>query len=115
MRARDIITKQLVILAGYEPSNEDTIASWHLFERDTDAIIAALRAAGYELVPTTPTPEMVRAAIESQATDDEGTFPPLLDLIDFSGENKTRTVIRAALTAAILAASSPRPPIGENK
>ena len=62
MRARDIITKQLVILAGYEPSNEDTIASWHLFERDTDAIIAALRAAGYELVPVEATRRMLHDA-----------------------------------------------------
>ena len=61
MRARDIITKQLVILAGYEPSNEDTIASWHLFERDTDAIIAALRAAGFEIVPREATDKMVAA------------------------------------------------------
>lgn len=50
--------------------------------------------------------EMVRAAIESKAADDEGTFLPLGDLIDFSGENKTRTVVRLAIRAALLAAES---------
>lgn len=42
----------------------------------------------------------VSAAICSQARDDEVTFPSLGDLIEFSGDNKTRTVVRAALEAA---------------
>lgn len=45
--------------------------------------------------------EMIRAASESRAKDDEGEFPPLCDLLGFSGENKTRTVVRAALEAAL--------------
>lgn len=57
------------------------------------------------------TDEMVRAAIGSRAKDDEGEFPPLFDLIDFSGANKTWTVVRAALTAALAAA--PRAPGAE--
>ena len=82
---------------------------------EVDGLLGLLSIAGLAIIPTQPTDEMVRAAAESKASDDEGEFRPLCDLIDFSGENKTRTVIRAALTAAILAASSPRPPIGENK
>lgn len=37
-----------------------------------------------------------KAMAESRASDDEGEFAPMLDLIDFSGENKTRTVLRQA-------------------
>ena len=51
--------------------------------------------------PIEVTHEMVRAAAESVAVDDEGAFLPLGDLLDFSGENKTRTVVRAALVAAL--------------
>jgi hypothetical protein len=39
----------------------------------------------------------------SQAFDDEGTFPILLDLLDFSGENKARTVTRFAAKDALAA------------
>ncbi len=53
-----------------------------------------------------PTDGMVRAASENCAWDDEGQLPPLCELIDYSGENKTRTVVRSALSAAILAAKS---------
>ena len=51
-----------------------------------------------------PTHAMERAALESIAVDDEGPFPSMLDILDFSGENKAHTVIRAALMAAIDAA-----------
>lgn len=50
--------------------------------------------------PANITPEMVTAACESRAKDDEGEFPALADLIDFSGENKTHTVVRTAIAAA---------------
>jgi len=50
------------------------------------------------------THKMIKAAAESRARDDEGQFEPLCDLIGFSGENKTRTVIREALECAIAAA-----------
>jgi hypothetical protein len=33
---------------------------------------------------------------ESRARDDEGEFEALMDLIDFSGENKTRAVLAQA-------------------
>ncbi len=49
--------------------------------------------------------EMVRAASADRAKDDEGQFQPLCDLIDFSGENKTRTVLKSAIAAAIRAAA----------
>ena len=47
------------------------------------------------------THEMVRAASESRAKDEEGEFKSLGDLLNFSGENKTHAVIRAALAAAL--------------
>lgn len=68
------------------------------------AVIRALDAAGYEVRAKGVTSEMISAAATSQATDDEGTWLPLMDLINFSGENKTRTVIRAALESALAAA-----------
>lgn len=49
------------------------------------------------------TDAMVRAATESRASDDEGRFEMLGDLLGFSGENKTRTVVDAALRAALAA------------
>jgi hypothetical protein len=61
--------------------------------------------AGYALVPVEPTHKMVSAMACSKAIDDEGEFPILADLLDFSGENKTYTVVRAAYVAAIAAAS----------
>jgi len=62
------------------------------------------------LVPRVPTREMVSAMASSSAVDDEGQFPLLMDLLDFSGENKTHTVIRAAYAAML--ASAPQPPSG---
>lgn len=50
--------------------------------------------------------KMVRAMAESVAPDGEGgQFPALFDLLDFSGENKTRLVLTAALDAALKAAA----------
>lgn len=57
--------------------------------------------AGDVLMPLKPTPEIIKAMAESRAVDDEGEFPAMLDLLDFSGENKTRTVLEAAYVAAI--------------
>ena len=37
-------------------------------------------------------------------SDDEGEFPRLFDLLDFSGENKAHTVTRGLAKAAYLAA-----------
>lgn len=60
-------------------------------------------ADDWQLAPSEPTYEQVRAMSESRATDDEGEFPPMLDLLDFSGENKTHTVLREAYRAAMRA------------
>lgn len=59
---------------------------------------------GYALVPIEPTGQIIKAMAESKATDDEGQFPALCDLIDFSGENKTRSVLKAAYAAMVYAA-----------
>lgn len=52
-----------------------------------------------------PTQPILKAMAESVACDDEGEFPPVCDLIDFSGENKRRTVLvqmwRDAIDAAL--------------
>jgi hypothetical protein len=56
---------------------------------------------GYVMAPIKPTDAMLKAMAESRATDDEGIFPAMLDLLDFSGENKTRTVLEAAYVAAL--------------
>jgi len=48
-----------------------------------------------------PTHAIIRAMAESRARDDEGEFEPLMDLIDFSGENKTYTVLAQAWRDAI--------------
>lgn len=51
-----------------------------------------------------PTHAMIKAAIEDCARDDEGEFPSLGDHLNYSGENKTYTVVRSALRAALRAA-----------
>jgi hypothetical protein len=43
-----------------------------------------------------PTHAITKAMAESRATDDEGQFEIMLDLLDFSGENKTHTVLAQA-------------------
>lgn len=62
---------------------------------------------GYVLMPIEPDHAVIRAMSASQARDDEGEFTTLGDLIDFSGDNKTHTCLRAAYAAAIDAAPSP--------
>lgn len=73
--------------------------------REGQASQAAV-AAGWMMVPVEPTPERISAMMTSQARDDEGEFPMLMDLIDFSGENKNRAACAAAYRAAV---SSPAP------
>lgn len=90
---------------------------------DADAAKAAAQAdyerrilAALEPAPVTPAQAarvllcdqdamrtMCRAAASSRAHDDEGQFEPLLYLINFGGENKTRMVIFAAIYDAIRA------------
>lgn len=60
--------------------------------------------AEYVMVPIKPTPAIIKAMAESRAVDDEGEFPLMVDLLDFSGENKARTALEAAYIAAVLAA-----------
>ena len=63
---------------------------------------SAVRAWNHR-APLVVTDEMISRALSSKARDDEGEFPCLLDLLNFSGENKSVTVVRAALTAALKA------------
>lgn len=60
---------------------------WPEYVGDARAAIATLRE---------PTHAITRAMAESCATDDEGEFPIMLDLLDFSGENKAHTVLAQA-------------------
>lgn len=62
---------------------------------------------GYKLVQIEPAREVISAMATSSAKDDEGDFPPLMDLLDFSGENKLHTVLRAAYRAALDSSPSP--------
>lgn len=48
----------------------------------------------------------IRAMSESVAVDDEGEFPPMCDLLGFSGENKTHTALLAAYDAVVKLARS---------
>ena len=69
----------------------------------------ALRAlfAGKVLVPVEPTHKIIVAMGESQAVDDQGIFPCMSDLLDFSGSNKTLTVLKAAYSAMLTASQEP--------
>lgn len=67
---------------------------------------SALQSQTAPAVPEV-THEMISAALCSNARDDEGEFPWLIDILDFSGENKARAVVRAALEAALAAAPQP--------
>lgn len=64
---------------------------------------------GWKLVPVEPTDEMVSAMMTSRARDDEGTFPMLMDQLDYSGEHKSRSVIKAAYAAMLAAAPEVKP------
>ena len=65
---------------------------------------SAMKAALLWLADNVPF-EMIRAAIEDRAEDDEQTYAALGDLIDFSGEAKTHTVVKSAIAAALRAAA----------
>ena len=58
----------------------------------------------FVMVPREATREIISAMLESRASDEEGEFPALMDLIDFSGQNKNHAVMRAAYRAALSAA-----------
>lgn len=83
--------------------------------READRILSQPAAAPapvvtpeeWVLVPRVPAHSIVRAMAESTARDDEGKFEPLGDLIGFSGENKTHTVLRQAWADGLDAAPTP--------
>ncbi|MGH1412113.1 MAG: Lar family restriction alleviation protein [Pelagimonas sp.] len=76
----------------------DVIAAWNT--RATPTVQEAAKVLlGDEVAFRT----MATAARRSRAEDAEGTFPPLFALLDFSGENKTKTVVDAAIHAALRA------------
>lgn len=60
-------------------------------------------AAGVILRDTDAVSAMCKAARLSKAKTDEGEMPPLFDLLDFSGENKTQMVVFAAIYDALRA------------
>jgi hypothetical protein len=84
---------------------------WMPVEAAWDAWQAALSqpaaVEGLVMVPVEPTNAMVKAMSESKARDDEGEFPAMFDLLDFSGENKTHTVLKAAYKAMLSATPAP--------
>ena len=77
-------------------------------EREVAAQAGQVAAPGdFVLMPKEPSHLMIAAMACSQAKDDEGEFPSMLDLLDFSGENKAHAVLKAAYHAAVDAARSP--------
>tara|TARA_R100001480_G_scaffold146109_3_gene144577 strand:+ start:5726 stop:6811 length:1086 start_codon:yes stop_codon:yes gene_type:complete len=81
----------------------ETLSSeaWDISKSLSPRTPAAAVPDGYALVPISPTHDQIKAMSESRATDDDGEFPMVCDLIDFSGENKTHTVLREAYASAI--------------
>lgn len=61
----------------------------------------------YRLVPTNPDHSSIKAMAESKAIDDEGEYECIMDLIDFSGENKLHTALRFAYFEAVDKAPKP--------
>lgn len=102
----DIIRNHnFAITAGYDPIKHKQLADdaeaklWEHLRSHT-----AAAPNGFVLVPVEPTHEIISAMLCSKARDDEGEFPLLMDLIDFSGENKNHAVMRAAYASMIAAA-----------
>lgn len=65
------------------------------------------------MTETTQVERVARAMREAVIRDDEGEFPRLFDLLDFSGENKAHTVVNALATVAIKAMSDAEPVAGQ--
>lgn len=82
----------------YRPDHETLGWTVHLFE---NANVSRYQHTGFaateELVAVA---EAMRNAV---IRDDEGEFPRLFDLLDFSGENKAHTVVYGLARAAIIA------------
>lgn len=78
---------------------EDALAS---DDNHPDDIARAVLMAVRDDAPT-------KAMAESRARDDEGEFLAMCDLLDFSGENKCRTVLRQAWADGIDAIISETP------
>lgn len=92
--------------------HDDAVASGYTV--DTSIDLATLKEAAdaltrpadgeFVMVPREATREIISAMLESRASDEEGEFPALMDLIDFSGQNKNHAVVRAAYRAMLSAA-----------
>ena len=74
-----------------------------VLSRLTTAPAMDVQQAARVLLDYMPNYAMEKAALESKAVDDEGEFQSLSDLLDFSGQNKSYTVVREALCAALRA------------
>ena len=74
------------------------------FEAERVAVKLRELLITHAIVPRVATHRMISAMATSSATDDEGEFPALMELLDFSGENARHTVLRAAYRDVILAA-----------
>ncbi len=92
------------IVKGMVPAYNNAWTHIPEFDEIEVGQLKAMRAALLWLAANV-SDEMVRSASADRAKDDEGQFQALEDLIDFSGENKTRTVIKSAISAAIRAAA----------
>lgn len=57
---------------------------------ERDHYVSIVRAVLMAVRDKAPT----KAMAESKARDDEGEYPAMFDLLDFSGENRTQTVLR---------------------
>ncbi len=77
MSARDVIVNAMC-------------AAWNIAdaERDTDAIISALRAAGYMIVPREPTDARLRAASMRQQPSLGHVYPSVYRAMTAEGELK---------------------------
>jgi hypothetical protein len=97
-----------VIRGEYEPDSFTLQPAVHALAavgiefHDDDYLLTKRESC--KVVPLHPTSSMLKAMAESRASDDEGEYPAMLDLMDFSGENKTHTALRAAYVAALSAA-----------
>jgi hypothetical protein len=94
-----------------EPDMYDSLVSfwleldedhWLDARQEAEAAIAAVRAIA-AIVPKEPIAQITSAMAVSRGQSDEGEFEPLMDLLDFSGDNARRLVLCSAYTAAIAA------------
>ena len=107
--SNDADEKDMLSLSADTSKKIMSSSAFRLAREHKDDIRSALSAqvqdvAGSQLVPKEPTHAMIRAMSESRAKDDEGEFPCISELLGFSGENKTHSVLRSAYRAMLAAA-----------